>query len=53
MEAALQALFNVITDIEKVEVNPSLTREVEVSGEFVERRGSSFQPSPHLDPLIS
>ena len=33
MEAALAAMFNVMTDIKRVDVDPSLTREVEARGE--------------------
>ncbi|CAN0185090.1 unnamed protein product [Ascophyllum nodosum] len=32
MEAALAAMFNVMTDIKRVDVDPSLTREVEARG---------------------
>ncbi|CAN0399566.1 unnamed protein product [Ascophyllum nodosum] len=32
MEAALAAMFNVMTDIKRVDVDPSLTREVEAQG---------------------
>lgn len=32
MEGALAALFNTITDIAKVDVDPSLTRVMEVEG---------------------
>lgn len=34
MEGALAAMFNIITDIGIIEVDPSLTRQVEVTGEW-------------------
>lgn len=48
MEGALAAMFNTITDIAKVEIDPSLTREMEIEGEEVGAGSTRGLDSRHL-----